>query len=187
MLPTGATDRLTAVFVQCVVNDHQDLTSLGVQRLDQNPEKAIRYKLNAPSTLSQKSVNSGKMPRMMETHGQNHLADRVPSHGQRPTYQKGYKDTKTRSGETPHKSNLVNSKRICYFLFHLGVPPSPLFVSKKRVHAERLVFQPLFTRPTVFPYKKGETIVINQCHKNSFLDHFAPSSLVKMLTFFDRI
>ena len=93
-----------------------------MQSLDQDPEKAIRHRVNAPSTFSQKSINGGKMPLMMRSHGQNHLAHGVLSHGERPAYQKGHKDPVTRSAEASHESNLVNPERICYFVLQISGP-----------------------------------------------------------------
>jgi hypothetical protein len=130
ILPTCSADRLTAMLIQCVVNDHKDLAPLEVQCLNQNPEKAMRHKINAPSTFPPKSVNASKAPRMVESHGQNHLAHRVLSHRQRPSNQQGHKNAVTRSAEASPESDLVNSERICYFLFHPGVPPSPCLFPK---------------------------------------------------------
>jgi len=112
MLPTRSADRLTAVLVQGVVNNHQDFTPNRVERLYQHPEKVIRYKVTAPSTSAQKSVNAGKMPRFMELHGQNHLAHGVLSHRKHPTYHKGYEDAVTWSTEASHESYVVNAERM---------------------------------------------------------------------------
>lgn len=123
ILPTCSADHFTALLIQCVVNDHKDLAPFGVQCLYQNPEKAIRHKINAPSTFCQKSVNASTVPRMVESHRQDHLAHGVLFHGQRPSNQKGHKNAVTRSAEATLESDLVNSERICYFFFHSGVPP----------------------------------------------------------------
>ncbi|MGC8603437.1 MAG: hypothetical protein ACP5VS_07105 [Desulfomonilaceae bacterium] len=143
LLPYSA-DRLSAMLIQSVVNDHKDYAPLGAQCFDQNPEKLIRHKINAPSPYPRKSVNAGKTPRMKGYHGQNHLVHGVLYDGQRPSDQKSYKNAVTRSAETSLESNLVNPKRMWYFSVHLGVPPSPLFVSKKRVRGERLLFQAFY-------------------------------------------
>ena len=108
MLPTCAADRSTTMLIQCVVNDHKDLAPLEVQGLDQNPEKAIRHKIHAPSAFSQESINTGKVHRMVKSHGQNHLAYGVLSHSQRPSNQKGHKNTVTRSAEASLESDLVS-------------------------------------------------------------------------------
>jgi len=142
MLPTSPTDRLATVLIQCVVNDNQDLAPFCAQCLNQNPEKAIGYKVNAPSTFSQKSVNGGKVPGIMKSHCKNYLTHCVLSYGQRPADQQSNKDAVTRGAEASHKSDLVNPQWIWYLFVQSGVPPSHVFVSKKWVRAERLLFQP---------------------------------------------
>ena len=62
-------------------------------------------------------------------------------------------------GHQTTASDLVNPKRMGYFWGRLGVTCSPLFVSKKRVRAERFLFQPLSVCPNVFLYGKGKNIV----------------------------
>jgi hypothetical protein len=100
------------VFVQGVVNNYQYFTPRRIERLHQNPEETIRYEVTAPSTPAQKSVNAGKMPRFMELHGQNHLADGVPSHRQDPTYHKSHEHTVPWRTEASPESYVVNPERM---------------------------------------------------------------------------
>lgn len=123
MLPTGATNLLAAVLVQRVVNHRKDLNSRGNQRIHQHSEETTRNRLGAPAPLPQKSIDSGKVPELMESHGQNNLAYRVCSHREDPTDQQRGENTIARSAEAHIQRNIVNLKRIWYTLFQLGVPP----------------------------------------------------------------
>ena len=125
MLPTRPTNRSTTVLVQSIVNDRKDLCPFGNQGFHQDSEKTTGYQIQIPSTFYKKSVNGGKVFGIMESHSKNHLANRVFSHAQGPSDQQRQKNPITRSSETLHESDVVNSERMWYLFFQVGVPPSP--------------------------------------------------------------
>src|SRR4030066_158477 len=123
MLPTCTADLLTRVLVQGVVEHHKDLDAFGNQRFHQDSEEAVGNKVSVPSPLPQESVDGGEVLRLMEPHGQDHLAHGVLAHRQYPTRQERYKDTETRSAEALPEMNLVNPEWIWYVSLDHGVPP----------------------------------------------------------------
>jgi hypothetical protein len=111
------------MLVQGVVNDHEDLDSLGNQRFHQDHEEAIGHHVSVPLPLPQESVDRGEMPGFVRPYGKNGLAAGVFAYGQHQSDNKHDEDLKTGSTEAHPESDLVNPERRRYRPFHLGVPP----------------------------------------------------------------
>jgi hypothetical protein len=104
--------------------------------------------VHAPLALSQEAVDRGKMPGLMEPHGNNDLADGVFPHCQHPADHKCDEDPITRNAEACPETDLVNGKRIWYSLLHPGVPPPQFLINFQNwVCAERLISFKDFSPP----------------------------------------
>jgi hypothetical protein len=92
------------------------------------------------------------MPRLFQSHGENHLADSVNSHSHDPPRYQANEMSVTRSAETLPKINLVKRERVWYVSLCHGVPPSFL-LRKTEYGANATAFSTTF-RGNVHNYTK---------------------------------